>query len=81
MNNHPSDELKLMILEYQAVFIQNISMRHGTAVSMHNPRHINMLNDIWNAAQVEQIDIPGAKKWKKLGFTVKLIKLYFINYH
>ncbi|KAI7892986.1 ELMO/CED-12 family-domain-containing protein [Mucor mucedo] len=69
MNNHPSDELKLMILEYQAVFIQNISMRHGTAVSMHNPRHINMLNDIWDAAHVDQIDIPGNKKWKKLGFT------------
>ncbi|KAG2238008.1 hypothetical protein INT48_002571 [Thamnidium elegans] len=70
MNNHPSDELKVMILEYQTVFIHNINMRHGTAVSMHNPRHINMLNDIWDAAKVDQVDIPGAKKWKKIGFTV-----------
>ncbi|GAA5807621.1 hypothetical protein MFLAVUS_000990 [Mucor flavus] len=69
MNNHPSDELKLMILEYQTVFVHNINMRHGTAVSMHNPRHINMLNDIWDAAKVDQVDIPGAKKWKKIGFT------------
>lgn len=47
-------------------------MRHGTAVSMHNPRHLNMLNDIWEAAKVEQIDIPGAKKWKKIGFTTEV---------
>ncbi|GAN03233.1 elmo ced-12 family protein [Mucor ambiguus] len=72
MKNHPSAELKLMILEYQAVFIQNINMRYGTAVSMHNPRHLNMLNDIWEAAKVDQIDIPGAKKWKKIGFTTEL---------
>ncbi|KAL7317107.1 hypothetical protein PS15m_003505 [Mucor circinelloides] len=72
MKNHPSAELKLMILEYQTVFIQNINMRHGTAVSMHNPRHLNMLNDIWEAAKVDQIDIPGAKKWKKIGFTTEV---------
>jgi engulfment/cell motility protein 1 len=72
MNNHPSDELKLMILEYQTVFIQNINMRHGTAVSVHNPRHINMLKDIWEAAKVDKVDIPGAKKWKNIGFTVKI---------
>lgn len=83
MNNHPSDELKLMILEYQTVFVHNINMRHGTAVSMHNPRHINMLNDIWDAAKVDQVDIPGAKKWKKIGFTVKykhIIKKIFYTY-
>lgn len=74
MNNHPSDELKVMILEYQTVFIQNINMRHGTAVSMHNPRHINMLDDIWDAAKVDQqIDIPNGKKWRKIGFSVKVI--------
>lgn len=73
MNNHPSDELKLMILEYQTAFIQNINVRHGTAVSMHNPRHIKMLNDIWDAAKIEKIDIPGAKKWKKIGFTVWVV--------
>ncbi|KAG1116204.1 hypothetical protein G6F42_013750 [Rhizopus arrhizus] len=72
MKNHPSAELKLMILEYQTVFIQNINMRHGTAVSMHNPRHLSMLNDIWEAAKVDQIDIPGAKKWKKIGFTTEV---------
>ena len=72
MKNHPSAELKLMILEYQTVFIQNINMRYGTAVSMHNPRHINMLKYIWEAAKVDQIDIPGVKKWKKIGFTVSL---------
>lgn len=69
MNNHPSDELKLMILEYQTVFIQNINMRHGTAVSSHNPRHTKMLKDIWDAAKVQKLDVPGAKKWKKIGFT------------
>lgn len=70
MNNHPSDELKLMILEYQTVFIQNINMRFGTAVSSHNPRHTKMLKDIWDAAKVQKLDVPGAKKWKKIGFTV-----------
>lgn len=75
MNNHPSDELKLMILEYQTVFIQNINMRHGTAVSSHNPRHTKMLKDIWDAAKVQKLDVPGAKKWKKIGFTVKMISL------
>ena len=71
MSNHPSDELKLMILEYQTVFIKNMDLRHGTAVSMHNPRHIKMLQEIWDAAKVDKIDIPGAKKWKKIGFTVQ----------
>jgi engulfment/cell motility protein 1 len=70
MSNHPSSELKLLILEYQTVFIQNIYMRHNTAVSIHNPRHTNMLKDIWQAAKVDQIDVPNAKKWKKIGFTV-----------
>ncbi|KAG2200960.1 hypothetical protein INT46_010343 [Mucor plumbeus] len=72
MKNHPSAELKLMILEYQTVFIQNINIRHGTAVSMHNPRHINMLKYIWESAKVDQIDIPDVKKWKKIGFTTEV---------
>jgi engulfment/cell motility protein 1 len=71
MSKNPSSEMKLLILEYQTVFIQNIYMRYSTAVSIHNPRHTNMLKDIWQAAKVDQIDIPNAKKWKKIGFMVK----------
>ncbi|KAI7902057.1 ELMO/CED-12 family-domain-containing protein [Cokeromyces recurvatus] len=69
MNHHPSTELKLMILEYQTVFMQNLNKRYNSAVSINNPHHVKMLNDIWEIAKLEQVDIPGAKKWKKIGFT------------
>ncbi|KAI9469935.1 MAG: ELMO/CED-12 family-domain-containing protein [Benjaminiella poitrasii] len=69
MSNHPSTELKLLILEYQTVFIQNINKRQNTAVSVHDAHHMKMLNDIWTIAKVDHISIQGAKKWKKIGFT------------
>lgn len=70
MNNHPSSELKLLILEYQSAYIQNISSRLATPVSVRNSYHMNMLKDIWEHAKVSDLDVPGAKKWKKIGFTV-----------
>ncbi|CEP09887.1 hypothetical protein [Parasitella parasitica] len=72
MKNYPSAEIRLMILEYQTAFIQNINMRYGTAVSVHNPRHASMLKDIWEAAKVDQIEIAGVKKWRKIGFTTEV---------
>lgn len=71
MSNHPSSEMKLLILDYQTVFIQNINVRHNTAVSVHNPRHTNMLKDIWKASKVDQIEIANVKRWKNIGFKVK----------
>ncbi|RCI00523.1 hypothetical protein CU098_007610 [Rhizopus stolonifer] len=72
MNNHPSAELKLLIVEYQAVYIENIRKRHSIAVSMHNPQHSNMLKDIWEASNVEKLDSLDTKKWKKIGFTTEV---------
>lgn len=70
MKNHPTDALKLMILDYQTVYLQNINKRQNVAVSSHNAYHVSMMKDIWNAAKVDGIVAPGLKKWKKIGFSV-----------
>lgn len=72
MNNHPSDELKSHLLEYQTALIRNVNQRRKTPVSLHNAKDIKMLNDIWEAAQVDGIQVTGARKWKKLGFSVSV---------
>lgn len=77
MKNYPTDALKLMILDYQTVYLQNICKRQNTAVSNHNLYHATMMNDIWEASKVEAIVIPGLKKWKKIGFSVILFNLLF----
>ncbi|KAI8374804.1 ELMO/CED-12 family-domain-containing protein [Blakeslea trispora] len=71
MNNHPSSEMKALILDYQAAVILNISSLYSMSVSAQNPRHNRMLQDIWKAADIENIDVPGAKRWKKIGFTTE----------
>ncbi|CAO3681127.1 unnamed protein product [Rhizopus stolonifer] len=72
MKNYPTDALKLMILDYQTVYLQNICKRQNTAVSSHNLYHATMMKDIWEAAKVETIVIPGLKKWKKIGFLTEV---------
>ncbi|KAG1374208.1 hypothetical protein G6F61_009526 [Rhizopus arrhizus] len=72
MKNHPTDALKLMILDYQTVYLQNINKRQNVAVSSHNAYHVSMMKDIWNAAKVDGIVAPGLKKWKKIGFSTEV---------
>lgn len=70
MNNHLSDELKGQLLEYQTANIQNAVQRRKTPVSLHNAQDMKMLNEIWDAAKVSNIQVHGARKWKKIGFSV-----------
>lgn len=63
-----------MILDYQTVYLQNINKRHNMAVSTYNAYHVSMLKDIWNAAKVDGIVVPGLKKWKKIGFSVSKVR-------
>ncbi|KAF7729890.1 hypothetical protein EC973_003624 [Apophysomyces ossiformis] len=72
MNDHPSEDLKEHLLEFQTALIQNAHKRRRTPVSLSNPHHAKMLNDIWEAANVKDIVIPGARKWKKLGFSTEV---------
>ncbi|CDH48520.1 related to engulfment and cell motility gene 1protein [Lichtheimia corymbifera JMRC:FSU:9682] len=69
MDNHPPEELKEQVLEFQSALIHNADRRRKTQISIYNPRHAKMLNNIWEAANVQDIPIPGAKKWRKLGFS------------
>ncbi|KAI9016397.1 ELMO/CED-12 family-domain-containing protein [Phycomyces nitens] len=72
MNNHPSDELKEQLLEYQSATIQNANKRRNVPVSMSNPRHAKILLAIWEAAGIKDIQVPGARKWKKIGFSTEV---------
>ncbi|OBZ83793.1 Engulfment and cell motility protein 2 [Choanephora cucurbitarum] len=72
MNNHPSTEMKALLLDYQAAVIQNISSLYGMSVSAQNPRHNRMLQDILEAADIEKTEVAGAKRWKKVGFTTEV---------
>lgn len=77
MNDHPSEELKEHLLEFQSALMINVQRRRKTQISIHNPRHAQMLEDIWNAAHVADVPVSGARKWKKLGFAVSgLIALH-----
>ncbi|KAI8093144.1 ELMO/CED-12 family-domain-containing protein [Halteromyces radiatus] len=69
MNSHPSDELRKHLLEYQTAMIRNVIQRRRTPVSLHNSKDMKMLNEIWDAAKVANIQVPGARKWKKIGFS------------
>ncbi|CAO3623991.1 unnamed protein product [Cunninghamella blakesleeana] len=69
MNNPLSDELKGQVLEYQTANILNAVHRRKTPVSLHNSQDMKMLNEIWDAAKVSNIQIHGARKWKKIGFS------------
>ncbi|CAO3600178.1 unnamed protein product [Absidia cylindrospora] len=69
MNNQPSDDLRDHLLEYQTALIQNVNQRRNTPVSLHNAKDVKMLNDIWNTSKADAIQVLGARKWKKLGFT------------
>jgi hypothetical protein len=70
MNNHPPEELRGILLDYQAAFIQNINATHKIIVSVNNPRHVKMFKEIWSAAKIESADVLGTKKWRKIGFSV-----------
>ncbi|KAL0073937.1 ELMO/CED-12 family-domain-containing protein [Phycomyces blakesleeanus] len=72
MNNHPSDELKEQLLEYQTATIQNVNKRRNIPVSMSNPRHAKILLSIFEAAAIKDIQVPGARKWKKIGFSTEV---------
>ncbi|KAI9273624.1 ELMO/CED-12 family-domain-containing protein [Sporodiniella umbellata] len=72
MKNYPTDTLKLMILDYQTAYLQNICKRQTTSVSSHNAYHISMLKDIWGASKIDAILLPGLKKWKKIGFSTEV---------
>ncbi|KAG0172834.1 hypothetical protein DFQ28_009796 [Apophysomyces sp. BC1034] len=72
MNDHPSEDLKEHLLEFQSALIQNAHKRRRTPVSMSNSHHAKMLNDIWEAANVKEVVVPGARKWKKLGFSTEV---------
>ncbi|CAO3596362.1 unnamed protein product [Absidia cylindrospora] len=69
MNNHPSDVLRIHLLKYQTALVRNVNQRRKIPVSLYNPNDIKMLNDIWDVAKVDMTQVPGAKKWKKLGFS------------
>ncbi|CAO3609669.1 unnamed protein product [Cunninghamella echinulata] len=69
MNNHLSEELKGQLLEYQTADIQNAVQRRKTPVSLNNTKDMKMLNEIWDAAKVSSIQVHGARKWKKIGFS------------
>ncbi|RUP13799.1 ELMO/CED-12 family-domain-containing protein [Jimgerdemannia flammicorona] len=69
MNDHPSDELAEHLIEFQSLTIRNAHRRRKTQVSLENERHRGMLEDIWNAAQVH--DVQGTTKWKKIGFSTE----------
>jgi engulfment/cell motility protein 1 len=72
MNDHPSEELSEYLLEFQAAYTKNAHKRRKTIVSLSNPRHSRMLNDIWEAAHIEHVEVVGARKWKKIGFSVSV---------
>lgn len=81
MDNHPPEELKEQVLEFQSALIHNADRRRKTQISIYNPRHAKMLNNIWEAANVQDIPIPGAKKWRKLGFSASTSIIIIIIFH
>lgn len=69
MGNHPTDEMKLLIIDYQTAYLQNIGKRQTTALT-GNIDQIEILQNIWKSAKVEHVKTLGLKKWKKIGFSV-----------
>ncbi|CAO3703335.1 unnamed protein product [Rhizopus stolonifer] len=68
MKNHPTDEMKLLIMNYQTVYLQNIGKRQTTALTGHIDQ-IEILQNIWKTAKVEHVKTLGLQKWKKIGFS------------
>jgi engulfment/cell motility protein 1 len=76
MNDHPSAELSEYLLEFQSAFIRNANKRRKTMVSSNKPRHARLLSEIWEAAALENVEVIGARRWKKIGFSVRTIQFY-----
>ncbi|KAG2176830.1 hypothetical protein INT44_007494 [Umbelopsis vinacea] len=72
MNDHPSEELTTYLLDFQTAYTKNAQKRRKTMVSLSNPRHARLLNDIWQAANIENVEVMGARKWKKIGFSTEI---------
>jgi hypothetical protein len=70
MSDHPSEELSEHLLDYQAAVIKTAYKRRKTMVSLSNARHARLINDIWQAANIEHVEVVGARRWKKIGFSV-----------
>jgi engulfment/cell motility protein 1 len=79
MNDHPSEELSEYLLDFQAAYIKNVYKRRKSAVSLSNTRHARLLTEIWQAANIEHIEVAGARRWKKIGFSVS-VKLQELLY-
>lgn len=79
MNDHPSAELSEYLLEFQSAFIRNANKRRKTMVSLHKPRHARLLSEIWEAAALENVEVSGARRWKKIGFSVRAVAGLFID--
>lgn len=71
MNNDPSEDVREQLLKFQSAIVHNANRRCKTQISMQHPRHVQMLQTIWTIAKVQHISVSGAKKWRKLGFSVR----------
>ncbi|KAI8977655.1 ELMO/CED-12 family-domain-containing protein [Mycotypha africana] len=88
MKNHPSQEMKLLILEYQTAFIKNVHRRYNRPVSAQNASFTAMLNEILKASTVAATkatsDVHAAYSqtkgcWKKIGFSSEVPQREFIR--
>ncbi|KAM3586985.1 hypothetical protein VKS41_002032 [Umbelopsis sp. WA50703] len=77
MNDHPSAELSEYLLEFQSAFIRNANKRRKTMVSSNKPRHARLLSEIWEAAALENVEVIGARRWKKIGFSTEICQREF----
>ncbi|KAJ2959398.1 hypothetical protein NQZ79_g5141 [Umbelopsis isabellina] len=77
MNDHPSAELSEYLLDFQSAFIRNANKRRKTMVSLNKPRHARLLSEIWEAAALENVEVTGARRWKKIGFSTEICQREF----
>src|SRR6266542_4183889 len=69
MNGVHGEELSKQLLEFQSLFVRQAYRWKRTQVSLHNPSHKSMLDEIWSSANLSE----EGGKWRKIGFAVSKI--------
>ncbi|KAI9323194.1 ELMO/CED-12 family-domain-containing protein [Dichotomocladium elegans] len=79
MDNQPPEELKAQVLEFQSALVYNADQQRNTQVSICDPRHAKMLDDMWEIAHLDEGPLGGTDRWRRLGFTSEMPHREFGN--
>jgi engulfment/cell motility protein 1 len=69
MDNHQSDEISPLILQFQSNLVALAHTQLKTAVDINSPKHTRLLEEIWRHAKLPSSARQDGMKWQAIGFS------------